>query len=97
MFAALAEFIRELIIQGANEGLDAARARGQRLGRPPAMTPEQVKHARDLLTQPENTISSVVRLLNVSRSTIYKHVPELAQGRPAVPGQRAEELEGSPS
>lgn len=35
VFAALAEFIRELIVQGTNEGLDAARARGARLGRPP--------------------------------------------------------------
>ena len=35
VFAALAEFIRELIVEGTNEGLDAARARGQRLGRPP--------------------------------------------------------------
>ncbi|GAA3015638.1 recombinase family protein [Streptomyces fulvorobeus] len=49
VFAALAEFIRELIVQGTNEGLDAARARGARLGRPPAMTEEQVRHARDLL------------------------------------------------
>ncbi|MEV5394457.1 recombinase family protein [Nocardia farcinica] len=28
VFAALAEFIRELIIDGTNEGLAAARARG---------------------------------------------------------------------
>jgi DNA invertase Pin-like site-specific DNA recombinase len=28
VFAALAEFIRELIMQGTNGGLDAARARG---------------------------------------------------------------------
>ncbi|WP_281181966.1 recombinase family protein [Actinomadura macra] len=34
VFAALAEFIRELIVQGTNEGLAAARPRGQRLGRP---------------------------------------------------------------
>ncbi|WP_307783604.1 recombinase family protein [Streptomyces spinoverrucosus] len=52
VFAALAEFIRELIVQGTNEGLDAARARGARLGRPPAMTEEQVRHARDLLAPP---------------------------------------------
>jgi hypothetical protein len=32
-----------VIVQGANEGLDAALARGARLGRPPAMTPEQVR------------------------------------------------------
>jgi hypothetical protein len=36
VFAALAEFIRELIVQGTNEGLNAARARGARLGRPPS-------------------------------------------------------------
>ncbi|WP_433635202.1 recombinase family protein [Nocardia sp. CA-120079] len=46
IFAALAEFIRELIVQGTDEGLAAARARGQRLGRPPAMTDEQIRHAR---------------------------------------------------
>ncbi len=38
VFAVLAKFIRELIVQGTHEGLDAAWARGQRLGRPPAMT-----------------------------------------------------------
>ncbi|WSF93903.1 recombinase family protein [Nocardia vinacea] len=41
VFAALAEFIRELIMQGTNEGLAAARARGQRLDRPLAMTAER--------------------------------------------------------
>ena len=40
-FAALAAFIRELIVQGTNEGLAAARARGARLGRPPAMTADR--------------------------------------------------------
>jgi DNA invertase Pin-like site-specific DNA recombinase len=79
-FAALAEFIRELIVEGTIEGLDAARARGQRLGRPPAMTAEQVRHARALLAQPDATIASIARLLGVSRSTLYKHVPELKTG-----------------
>ncbi|MFE2972590.1 hypothetical protein ACFXKC_55480 [Streptomyces sp. NPDC059340] len=55
MFAALAEFIRELIVQGTHEGLAAARARGERIGRPPVMTEEQIRHARALLVQPENT------------------------------------------
>ena len=86
VFAALAEFIRELIVEGTSEGLDAARARGVRLGRPPAMSAEQIRHARDLLTQPDNTVSSIARLLGVSRSTIYKYVPELTTARQAVPG-----------
>jgi hypothetical protein len=41
VFAALAEFIRELIVEGTHEGLAAAKARGVRLGRPPAMTPSR--------------------------------------------------------
>jgi len=85
VFAALAEFIRELIVEGTCEGLDAARARGVRLGRPPAMNAEQIRHARDLLARPENTVSSIARLLGVSRSTIYKHVPELAGGAGLLP------------
>ena len=90
VFAALAEFIRELIVEGTREGLDAARARGARLGRPPAMTAEQIRHARDLLTRPDNTVSSIARLLGVSRATIYKYVPEVTTGRLAAalpPGQ----------
>lgn len=84
VFAALAGFIRERIAQGTNEGLDAARARGARLGRPPAMTEEQVRHARDLLARPENTVTSIAKLLGVSRNTIYNYVSELKGGRLAL-------------
>jgi transposase-like protein len=49
------------------------------------MTAGQIRQARDLLTLPGNSISSIARLLGVSRSTIYKHLPELAT---APPGRR---------
>ena len=84
VFAALAEFIRELIVQGTHEGLAAARARGERLGRPPAMTEEQIRHARAMLADSEAYISSIAKLLGVSRMTIYKYVPELAAGRASL-------------
>lgn len=84
VFAALAEFIRELIVQGTHEGLAAARARGQRLGRPPAMDAEMVARARRLLTQPEETVSSIAKLLGVGRATLYRYLPELQAG----PGER---------
>ncbi|WP_280446071.1 transposase [Nocardia brasiliensis] len=71
VFAALAEFIRELIVDGIDEGLAAARARGQRLGSPPAVTAEQIRQARATLTRPDESVSSTARLLGVSRSTIY--------------------------
>jgi DNA-binding phage protein len=41
----------------------------------------QIRHARELLARPENAIASIARLLGVSRSTIYKHIPEAAGGR----------------
>ena len=44
------------------------------------MTAEQIRHARDLLTRPDNTVSSIARL-GVSRATIYKYVPEVTTGR----------------
>src|SRR5919198_824494 len=89
IFAALAEFIRELIIEGTHEGLAAARARGVRLGRPPAMTPEQVRSARTLLAEPEHSVTSIAKLLGVSRSTIYKYLPELSGGSgPALPASQ---------
>jgi DNA invertase Pin-like site-specific DNA recombinase len=92
VFAALAEFIRELIVEGTHQGLDAARARGVRIGRPPAMTAEQIRHARDLLTRPDDTVSSIARLLGVSRATIYKYVSELpARTRPAAALPRGQE------
>jgi DNA invertase Pin-like site-specific DNA recombinase len=40
VFAALAEFIRELIVSGTREGLAAARARGRVGGRPAVVTPK---------------------------------------------------------
>ena len=68
-------------MQGTHEGLAAARARGERIGRPPAMTEEQIRHARAPLAQPDNTITSIAKLLEVSRTTLYKYVPELAADR----------------
>ncbi|WP_431972641.1 helix-turn-helix domain-containing protein [Nocardia sp. bgisy134] len=41
------------------------------------MTAEQIRQARAILTRPEETVSSVARLLGVSRSTVYKYLPEL--------------------
>jgi hypothetical protein len=67
-----------LIVEGTRERVDAARTRGVCLGRPPAMTAEQIRHARDLLTRPDNTVSSIARQL--SRATIYKYVPEVTTG-----------------
>jgi DNA invertase Pin-like site-specific DNA recombinase len=66
VFAALAEFIRTIIVASTNEGLAAVRAAGHRLGRPPAFTPEKAAYALQLLAGPERAISSIARLLGVT-------------------------------
>jgi DNA invertase Pin-like site-specific DNA recombinase len=75
VFAGLADLGRATISAGTSDGIAAARASGKRLGRPPALTPEQLREVRALLLRPEHTISSVARAIGVSRSTIYKYLP----------------------
>ena len=65
VFAALAEFIRELIVAGTREGL-AAQARGRVGGRPTVITPELLHAARDMLPNPDTSITAIAKLLHVS-------------------------------
>ncbi|MFY1621617.1 recombinase family protein [Micromonospora sp. WMMD735] len=83
VFAALAEFIRELIVSGTREGLAAARARGRVGGRPTVINAELLRSARDLLPNPDASVASIARLLGVSPGTLYNHIPDLQQLREA--------------
>ncbi|MEH0509590.1 recombinase family protein [Streptomyces sp. B21-106] len=88
VFAALAEFIRELIVQGTREGLAAARARGRVGGRPTVATEEVIRAARDLLPDPGRSITSIAKMLGISPGTLYNHIPDLQDLRAsAVPHQ----------
>ncbi|MGW7342815.1 recombinase family protein [Streptomyces sp. NPDC054854] len=88
VFAALAEFIRELIVQGTNEGLATARARGRVGGRPSVVNDKLLRAARDMLPNPENSIETIAALLGVSVGTLYNHVPDLKELRASrVPAQ----------
>ena len=81
VFAALAEFIRELIVSGTREGLAAARARGRAGGRPTVVTPEIFRAARDMLPNPGASVTSIARLLGISPGTLYNHIPDLRELR----------------
>jgi len=78
IFASLAEFERHLISERTRAGLAAGRARGRMGGRPPALTPRQLREARLLLTDPDATVTAVAERYGVSRSTLYKGLRELA-------------------
>jgi DNA invertase Pin-like site-specific DNA recombinase len=70
MLAALAEFERALIVERTQAGLKAARKRGAKLGRRPALSEAQRQHARELLDRGESP-AAVAKLLNVCRATLY--------------------------
>lgn len=71
VFGALAEFERELIRERTQAGLDAAKARGQRLGRRAALTDDQLAQARTLIAG-GHRVPDVARTLGVGRSTLYR-------------------------
>jgi DNA invertase Pin-like site-specific DNA recombinase len=81
VLAMVAEFIRELIVAGTHEGLAVARARGRVGGRPSVVTPDIIRAARDMLPNPEHSITSIAKLLGVSPGTLYNHIPDLRELR----------------
>jgi len=72
VFAALAEFEADLVRERTRAGLAAARQRGARLGRPPALTPEQVEMARSLMDNPKLSAWQVAEQFGVHRATLYR-------------------------
>ena len=84
IFAALAEFERELIIERTKAGLLAARARGRQGGRPYKMTPAKLRLARAAMADQETNVGDLCHELGVTRQTLYRHVGpagELREGR----------------
>jgi DNA invertase Pin-like site-specific DNA recombinase len=74
LFAAIAEFERELIRERTMAGLTSARARGRVGGRPAKMTPAKVKQAAAMMADPGAVASEVAATLGVSTSTLYRWV-----------------------
>lgn len=74
IFAALAEFERELISERTKAGLESARARGRKGGRPFKMTPAKVRLAMASMGQPETNVAALCQELGITRQTLYRHV-----------------------
>jgi len=74
IMGALAEFERDLIRERTMAGLAAARARGRVGGRPPVMTPDKIKIARQMYDSREHTVEGIAKTLGVSRKTVYRHL-----------------------
>ncbi len=75
IFGALAEFERSVIRERTRAGLKAARDRGRKGGRPPALSTADLAAAKAMLRDPEITVAEVARRMNVSAATLYRHLP----------------------
>jgi DNA invertase Pin-like site-specific DNA recombinase len=80
VFGALAEFEAALIRERTTAGLAAARARGRTGGRPRAMTPDKLAVARQLYDSGEHTLDAIASIVEVSRSTLYRHLAAAPAG-----------------
>lgn len=72
MVAAFANFERRIISRRTREGMEAARRRGVRLGRPGALAPETIRDAYVWMTESELPCRYVAALLGVSRLTLQR-------------------------
>jgi DNA invertase Pin-like site-specific DNA recombinase len=85
VFWAVAEFERDLILERTTADLEAAKARGRRGGRKPAMDEGKIALASRLMRDRETPISEVCEAVGVSRATLYRYVGP--DGTPRVRGR----------
>lgn len=73
MLAVLAEFERDIIRERTMAGLESARARGRKGGRP-STDPKKLKQAVSLYDSKNHTIAEIKELTGVSAPTLYREL-----------------------
>lgn len=86
VFAALAEFERDIIRERTMAGLLAARARGRMGGRPKRLDAARRAMAVQLYLQRTVPVAEVCRLFHISKPTLYAYVREVTDGAPGSDG-----------
>jgi len=74
VFAAIAQFERDVLRERTRAGIMAAQKRGAKLGRPRSLTPEQIEMARSMMANPNLSARHVAKQLGVHRSTLYRNL-----------------------
>ena len=74
IFAALAEFERQLIQERTQAGLKAARARGRLGGRPKALTASKQQRAVELYQEKRLAMQEICKIMGISKPTLYAYV-----------------------
>ena len=74
IFGALAEFERNLIRERTQAGLQAARARGRKGGRPKALDADKQALAVKLYDEKQHTVEQICHMMGISKPTLYKYI-----------------------
>lgn len=80
VFAAVSEFHRDIIVENTVLGVEAARRRGKRLGRPPVLSADSIVDAQRLIAQEGLTITEAAKRLGAARTTLGRHLSGLGKG-----------------
>ncbi len=78
IFAAVAEFGRDLIRENTLEGMRAARERGSKIGRPPLLTEDDIMEAHRYIHQEGATWQQTASRFQVSESTLQRGLRRLS-------------------
>ena len=89
IFAGLAGFERELIVERTKAGLASARARGRHGGRPFKMNPAKLRLVQAAMGKPETKVGELCAELGITCQTLHRHVT--TQGRDQVRWREAAE------
>jgi len=74
IFGALAEFERNLIRERTHAGLQAARARGRKGGRPKKLSNDKSNLTVQLYESRNHSINQICELVGISKPTLYKYL-----------------------
>lgn len=83
LLAAFAELERDLIRERTLRGLEAAKAKGTKLGRKQKVSDESIRMAKDLLDQTDetgarkHTVAEVAKMVGLSRDSLYRRMRSL--------------------
>lgn len=80
VFAGIAEFERSLIHERTSGGRAAAKAKGVRFGRPPALSAEQIALAHQLIEAGQSP-RAVAQVLKVHPATLYRAIERQGSGK----------------
>jgi len=84
IFAALSEFEAALIRERTKAGLEAARARGRKGGRPRKMTRAAIRMAMAAMSDPKAKAGEVATQLGITTTTLYAYVNGDGTPKPAA-------------